>query len=801
MKRLAAGLLAAALVGSGGLAQGSGRICLRIDPSSPGRTFEGIGALSAGGSSRLLINYPEPVWSDILDILFKPGFAASLQHLKVEIGGDINSTDGSEPAWARTRQEFTEPREGSFDRGYEWWLMKEARRRNPSIFLDVLQWGAPPWIGSISPGADRPPAERFFSQDNADFIAGSIEGARKYHDLVIDYCGIWNETPYDTAWIRTLRRTLDRHGLTGVRIVAADQTPDIATSWKIAEDMLADTALASAVDVIGAHYPSSTGWKYALKEPYASTAEAKRTGKPLWASEDGPWRGDWEGARALAKLFNRNYAVGRMTKTVIWSLITSYLDNLPIAGSGPMKANSPWSGHYEVQPAIWAIAHTTQFAKPGWRYIDSACMVFPRGGSSVALRSPEGSDWSLIVETMDAKVPETLQVKISGELKEKALNVWRTTKKSQFERLASLTPGGDSFNIALDTGAIYSVTTTPWGKKGLPAHPVPPASDLPLPYSEDFENSALGRAPRYFSDLNGAFEVVKGPGGGKCLRQVVTERGIEWPLAEQPEPRTIIGSRTWSNYEVLCDIRLEKEGWAGICARFSRPWTSGYWLKLSHDGTWRVTARNDTLGRGEIKDFNSDIPHRLSLSCRALTVTAAIDGEALDTVFGWVFKGGFAGLGTGWNRALFDNLTVRPVRGPVLKNLAEGKKAAASSAWNGEFDAGSVVDGDPDSRWNAAEGKLSGEWLEVDFGQTTGFNMISVSQFGSRIAKYVIRAFEDGVWRDVFHGDTQGEPEWTDFFGYTKASKVRLSILSTKGNDPVASTPSVFEFEVYDTLF
>ena len=70
----------------------------------------------------------------------------------------------------------------------------------------------------------------------------------------------------------------------------------------------------------------------------------------------------------LAKAFNRNYVSGRMTKTVIWSLITSYYDNLPLPGSGPMKANTPWSGHYEVQPALWAIAHTTQFAKPGWKY-------------------------------------------------------------------------------------------------------------------------------------------------------------------------------------------------------------------------------------------------------------------------------------------------------------------------------------------------------------------------------------------------------------------------------------------------
>jgi galactosylceramidase len=91
----------------------------------------------------------------------------------------------------------------------------------------------------------------------------------------------------------------------------------------------------------------------------------------LWSSEDGPWRGTWYGASILAKIYNRNYIDGKMTKTVIWSPVSSYYENLPLPNSGVMKANTPWSGHYEVQPALWATAHTTQFAKPGWKYIDT----------------------------------------------------------------------------------------------------------------------------------------------------------------------------------------------------------------------------------------------------------------------------------------------------------------------------------------------------------------------------------------------------------------------------------------------
>jgi galactosylceramidase len=79
---------------------------VKITDNQTGRVFEGIGALSAGASSKLLIDYPEKIRSQILDYLFKPKFGASLQQLKVEIGGDVNSTDGSEPSHAHTRNDF-----------------------------------------------------------------------------------------------------------------------------------------------------------------------------------------------------------------------------------------------------------------------------------------------------------------------------------------------------------------------------------------------------------------------------------------------------------------------------------------------------------------------------------------------------------------------------------------------------------------------------------------------------------------------------------------------------------------------
>src|SRR4051795_12919231 len=116
---------------------------ITISGTAGGRVFDGVGAISGGGgNSRLLVDYPEPQRTQILDYLFKPGFGAAVQILKVEIGGDTNSTSGAEPSHEHVR--------GVVDctRGYEWWLAAQAKARNPNVKIYGLSWGAPGWIGS-----------------------------------------------------------------------------------------------------------------------------------------------------------------------------------------------------------------------------------------------------------------------------------------------------------------------------------------------------------------------------------------------------------------------------------------------------------------------------------------------------------------------------------------------------------------------------------------------------------------------------------------------------------------------------
>ena len=77
-------ILLVLLAGPGrGLAQSSNQT-LVLDGAVPGKIFEGIGAVSGGGATSVLLkDYPEPQRSQILDILFKPQFAASMQTLYI----------------------------------------------------------------------------------------------------------------------------------------------------------------------------------------------------------------------------------------------------------------------------------------------------------------------------------------------------------------------------------------------------------------------------------------------------------------------------------------------------------------------------------------------------------------------------------------------------------------------------------------------------------------------------------------------------------------------------------------------
>jgi hypothetical protein len=193
------------------------RAAIIINGARPGPAFQGIGAISGGGgNSRLLIDYPPGERAQILDYLFSPHFGASLQMLKLEIGGGFSS-DGSEPSVEAVKGRL------ECGAGYEFWLARQALARNPAITLYGLQWPAPAWVRDRHGG--------LWSRADVGYVLDWLRCARQ-NGLTVSYLGGWNEhfqgTAVQRAWFVNLRAALDASGFTRA-ISAQIDGVDVAT--------------------------------------------------------------------------------------------------------------------------------------------------------------------------------------------------------------------------------------------------------------------------------------------------------------------------------------------------------------------------------------------------------------------------------------------------------------------------------------------------------------------------------------------------------------------------------------------
>ncbi|CAD5113079.1 DgyrCDS2270 [Dimorphilus gyrociliatus] len=528
------------------------------DRNGYGRRFDGIGAISGGGAtSKLLINYPKIYRDEILDFLFKPNFAASLQILKVEIGGDSQSTDGTEASHMHEENDL------NFNRGYEWFLMKEAKKRNPEILLYGLPWVFPGWLGG---GKSNPYSNR---TKLVKYITNWIIGAEKFHNLTIDFVGIWNERPYDILYIKMLRKRLDELGYQKTKIVAADG------EWNILDDMLNDPELAQVVDVIGVHYPGFTG---------ANPLKSLLTDKILWGSEEYSAENNLLGGGCWARVLNERYVQG----SIAWNLIASYYPNLPYGRCSLMTASEPWSGHYEVNSPIWASAHHTQFTKPGWYFLRHSNGVGNLTGGGTYLSLTDEKHLTIIVETMDPqefpcfypmpKYPvashQIASFKLSGKFKAiTTLKVWQSDftkdykKEALFQRQNPIFIDSTStFTLHLKRNTVVTLTTLSTGSKGF--HKESPKSvPFPLPYFDSFDNYRDSEEPYNIAQQAGTFEVhfTDYENRKGVIQQMVVKPPVDTCLPfPMSRPVAVFGNYLWSDVQFAIDFLVPKNGSDGI---------------------------------------------------------------------------------------------------------------------------------------------------------------------------------------------------------------------------------------------
>lgn len=644
-----------------------------IDSNDDGFCFEGVGALSAGAPSRLLKDYPEPYRSDILDYLFKPGFGASLQHFKFEVGGDMNSTCGTEPSHARTREEMLSPKKEYFDRSYEIWMAQEAKKRNPDIILDVLQWGAPGWFDG-----------GFYSRDNADYIVSYIKGAKQYYNLDISYCGLWNEKHIPVLSrkyvVEYLRPSLDNAGMKDVKIVGNDMycnSPYNHKPWSYADELLKDEELRKNIDVLGYHYLQVD-----------ATPAAKSLGMPIWESEAYIFTGTWEYALDFVRNTNKNYIKSRAVKAIVWNPIDSYYPNVSWNNVGLMEAKMPWCGYYNVRAAIWALAHYTQFVQPGWRYLNNACGEIGDKGSYVTLYDSESDDYSIIIAGGNEK--SILNFSFAN-IRKSHLQVWKSDAEEQFVKDGTIEVKNNTVDFIVQPNTIYSLTTTTGQTKGVPAHAIPAKKTFPLNHKDDFESYEPGKTPVYLSDQGGAFEIKQDEGGNKMLQQVIITPLICWdPWGNNnPQPFTEFGDLNYSDYDISVDVKIPDGGCASVFGRVSwfesNTGPHGVGFFLTGKGEWRLECNQKVTENGTVKLPDGNVWNNIKLSFKGYKVHIYCNGTIVGIYdIPQEQKTGLAGIGSNWTNVCFDNLSFEtPV--PEVR-YGEYKKFADIDFENGTGD-------------------------------------------------------------------------------------------------------------------
>jgi galactosylceramidase len=671
---------------------------IQLRGDTGGSRFDGIGVVNGGGATSVLLkDYPEPQRSQILDLVFKPKTGASVSALLVEIPGDGNSTQGSMPSHMHTREDL------NFHRGYTWWILREAKKRNPNLTLTGMAWSAPGWVGNGN----------YWSQDTVDYYVKWLTGLRKIYGLEFDAIGVRNEKGVNFEFAKMLRVTLDNNGFREVKIQGFDNWQQ--TKLDFVKEMMADPGKRNAVDIISAHTLVTTlatdggklrQWADALK-------------KPVWNSEEHIYKKGFDCALSIVQAFNLNFIRYGATLVVNWYDIAGIYPMEPYSEEpSAVLARSPWSGNYQVREALWGYAHYGQFTEPGWQYLNHGYGELAAGGSFVTLKSPS-DDYSIIVETKDANGPQQIRFKVAEGLSRKQLSVWHSDQNAQFMKESTIQPAQGTITVTLQPNSIYTLSTTTGQHKGTFPN-IPKPKPFPFPYYETFEEysspASYGYLPRYTADIDDVFEIVERPDGkGRSLRQTVPVPPISW--APEWRPYTILGDDQWNDYEVSADVFLNPGDSAGVMGRVNDVGSGygttpkGYFLELGSDGLCTlvvvlgkidkstlvgdaeqqtlIRAKKESRGGGELMLSETKLQsvhaaewHHLKLRFEGDVISGEVDGKVVVSATDPTYARGMAGLLAGvspqrLSTPYFDNLLINIVGGPVPSpsSIAPGQSA------------------------------------------------------------------------------------------------------------------------------
>ncbi len=757
------------------------------------KLYRGAGMVSGNNSSRLLLDYkysaPERYF-ELIDHIFGEN-GIGVNHLKLEMGSDVNSTSGTEPCVTRFENEPCDVTRGA---GYQ--LAADVKRRYPDVTLDMLFWSEPAWVTASKDVMDA--RYRWYKE--------TLIAAYETYGLKFDYVSVnRNERDLDPVWIKYLALRLYAeadcpYDFAAIKIVAADED----NSWRIADLMAADEELRSAIDIVGSHYTShATDNAKLMSEKY---------GKELWFSEGsapmtyakGASRFDGSGLSGLNSLLdiaNRivaMYPCGMMTLYEYQPVVSAYYDGVTFCHKQLITANEPWSGYYSLDCGYFMSLHFSRFFRKGWSFIDTACYNDSKvGGDGHALVDTVHSfmtacdvntgDYSTVIVNSTDR-PITYDFSCHDET---PVNVWETRgsdsgsyDENYFRKTQTITPvragGSCGYSVAVNPFSMVTVSTLDTRDASRSCYN---SAVMELPYRDDFDYGAdiikaRGGAPRFTTDQGGAFEINEIDGSFMLVQQITPDiKAVEW--GGTPNPTTSFGDDRWCNYSVSAEVMLTEsnapsENYIGIGLRcfLTCSGNSGYTLLAFEDRTWQLKRNGDILLSGTA-DFNPYCLTNLAVTAENNHICAYLDGAMIaEYTDKAVLSAGRAALYSSYNRNRFNSVEITPLDGKPY-SITRFDDTDDIFAYDGEWQHETMCSFANYKRTLSTAAK--GGALSFEF-VGTGFALFGGNEAGADISVEI-----DGVRQTDVLPKTDCREVFFAKYGLTcEKHNVRISLLSEK---------------------
>ena len=671
---------------------------------NPAACYRGFGCVSANNSSRLLLDYKAEhpqAYEEIMRLLFQKNYGACLTHIKLELGADINSSSGTEPA---TKRSANEPADVTRGAGFQ--FAADAKAINPDITVDFLRWGEPGWVThafTISQENGLSARYRWYKE--------TLDAAYAVYGLKFDYISAdQNETDTpDEAWILYLRYRLDHetnapYDYSKIKIIASDEVG----SRNIAEQMVDNSVLRNAVDVIGLHYTTfGDSYTNLLNEAY---------GKEIWYSEgiapcnvpeltvqaDQSGLIGRNGPIDVANRIINSYYNGKMTMYEFQPAVASYYNGSCYSPKQLIRAWEPWSGHYVLDIGFWMAMHFSRFSQKGWMFINGACYgdgeedhaITNTTHNFMTLTAPDRSELSMFF-TNESEEPRIYNVQIKDmAFQDAALSTVITRGPSGrqsydanwFQRGKTIRCSKNKhgiFTVKVPPQSIMTVTTldTSWvnGVNTFSGIQPPSSARLTLPYRDRLEYTkeeicVRGCAPRYMTDQGGAFELIETAEDGYVICQRISRQILptNWRFRGTPLPLTSFGDDKWHSYSAEVDVRLanlDENNFAGIGVRYNSAVNCefstmcGYTGRLYGDGSWKLMDMENVAAEGILSQVNPKEWNHLKLIVLGNSIFFFINGNFLTKYTPQcMINSGRVSLCSDYSWNMFRNIAVEPVR-------------------------------------------------------------------------------------------------------------------------------------------